>query len=158
MGWGWEPHEGYAVRQLADGTVTAAWTAANTGFVAYVAACSCGWRGTCSHEPTEDGYEAAGEEWDAEHWQPLTTPELDQVLVVDRDGGGFRHYLAGEPVHCGSALELLVQGGRWVGVRYELRAGEPIAYLGLGGPGEPFGANDCVHFAVPVNAVLRWPR
>ena len=75
-----------------------------------------------------------------------------------RNGGGDRHYLAGKAVHCGTALELLVQGGRWVPVRYELARGEPVAYLHLGGPGERFGATDVVHFDLPTDAVLRWRR
>jgi hypothetical protein len=164
MGWGHEPHEGHGDRRLADGTLTAAWTtpsaestAPSAEFVAYVAVCSCGWRGTDSHEPTEDGYEAAGQEWDAKHWQPLVTPELDQVLVARRDGGGLRHYLAGEAVHCGAALELLVAGGQWMPVRYETSLGEPVAYQALGGPAERFGANEVVHFDLPSEAILRWP-
>ena len=154
MGWGWEPHEGYPARRLADGTLSAGGTA---DFEAYVAVCSCGWRGG-TYEPTEAGYEAAGEEWDAEHWQPLRTPSVDEVLVLRRNRFGDRHYLAGRPVHCGSALELLVQGSRWVPVRYETARGEPVAYVNLGGPGEAFGATDTVHFALPADAVLRWRR
>lgn len=88
----------------------------------------------------------------------LITPERDQVLLTRRNGGRWRQYLGGKRVHCGSALELLVQGGRWVPVRYETARGEPVAYLALGGPGERFGAAACVHFGLPTDAVLRWRR
>ncbi|HET9442277.1 MAG TPA: hypothetical protein VFO65_03070 [Acidimicrobiales bacterium] len=157
MGWGWEPHEGYAARRLADGSLTATWTADTADFEAYVAVCACGWQGG-TYSPTEEGSEAAGDEWHHAHWRPLVTPAAERRLILGCDGGGRRHFLDGEAVHCGTPLELLVAGGAWVGVRYESAAGEAVAYLGLGGPGEAFGATDCVHFRLPADAVLRWPE
>jgi len=63
-------HEGYA-RQLADGAAPDNRNHERSRFDAYVAACVCGWNGTGRHHPTEDGYEAALDEWDSEHAQPL---------------------------------------------------------------------------------------
>lgn len=65
-----EGHEGYGARRLADGALTSSWSTASMGVVAYVAACGCGWRGG-DHPPTDDGYEQAVDEWDAEHARPL---------------------------------------------------------------------------------------
>ena len=62
-----EGHEGYAARRLGDGTVSATWA---PSFRAYVAACACGWTGG-DHPPTEDGYDAAVDEWDERHGRPL---------------------------------------------------------------------------------------
>jgi len=64
-------HEGYAARQLRDGTLTGTWTTETRQFDAYVAACGCGWNGTSRHDATEDGYEAALDEWDVAHARPL---------------------------------------------------------------------------------------
>jgi hypothetical protein len=65
-----DDHEGYALRRLPDGTLTGTWTAATDQFTAYVAGCECGWRGTRAWPPTEDGEEAALDEWVAEHGEP----------------------------------------------------------------------------------------
>lgn len=156
MGWGYEPHEGYAARRLPDGSLTATWTAETAEYEAHVAVCGCGWQGG-THPPTEEGYEAAGDEWHERHWRPLVTPAPEQRLVLDSDGGGRRHFLDGRAVHCGTALELLLGGGTWVGIRYETAGGEPVAYVALGGPGEAFAATDTVQFSIPADAVLRWP-
>ena len=64
-------HEGYGARRLPDGTLTGTWTQATAVFDAYVAACGCGWHGDVEYAPTEDGEEAALEQWRAEHAQPL---------------------------------------------------------------------------------------
>lgn len=65
-----EDHEGYAMRRLPDGTMTASWTPRTAEFTSYVAACSCLWRGA-DHPPTEAGHEEAIDEWDHDHAQPL---------------------------------------------------------------------------------------
>lgn len=65
-------HEGYARRQLSNRTTSTGDSGRDRErFDGYVAACICGWNGTSRHEPTEDGYEAAVDEWDSEHAQPL---------------------------------------------------------------------------------------
>jgi hypothetical protein len=57
-------HEGYVLWRLRDGTLTAAWTSDNRRQVtAYVADCECGWRSNREHPPTEQGDEAARDEW-----------------------------------------------------------------------------------------------
>ncbi|MGW6445149.1 hypothetical protein [Lentzea sp. NPDC055074] len=66
-------HEGYAARKLPSGRLTATWTHATSEFVAYVAKCACGWTGTTQFEPSEDGREAAGDEWEHAHLKPLIT-------------------------------------------------------------------------------------
>jgi hypothetical protein len=63
-------HEGYAARRLPDGQLTGTWTAATAAFTGYVACCGCGWHASAEHPPTQDGEEAALEEWVAEHGQP----------------------------------------------------------------------------------------
>lgn len=44
-------------------------------------------------------------------------------LVYSHEPGGYRHYLEGKPVHCGTQLEVQLGGprGPWVAVRYEAR-------------------------------------
>jgi hypothetical protein len=61
-----DDHEGYALGRLADGTLTAALTH-GVEFTAYVAGCGCGWHSQREHPPTEDGEEAAHQQWEREH-------------------------------------------------------------------------------------------
>ena len=61
-------HEGYAVQVLDDGTESRYWV---RGFREYRAGCACGWRGTTVHPPTDSGEDAALDQWDDEHLQPL---------------------------------------------------------------------------------------
>ncbi len=68
-------HEGYGARRLPDGTVTGTWSAETATFEAYIASCGCGWHGG-DHPPTEDGYEAAVEEWESSHTRPLLARTL----------------------------------------------------------------------------------
>jgi hypothetical protein len=64
-------HEGYVLWRLRDGTLTAAWTLDNRRqAIAYVAECECGWRSTREHPPTEQGDQAARQEWVREHAVP----------------------------------------------------------------------------------------
>src|SRR5829696_6800050 len=68
-----DDHEGYADRRLPDGQLAGGvWTYATREFTAYVAACGCGWQASDAHPPTEDGEEAAVDQWRSEH----ATPEL----------------------------------------------------------------------------------
>ncbi|SDH16671.1 hypothetical protein SAMN05216553_11719 [Lentzea fradiae] len=73
-------HEGYADRKLPGGKV------------GYVARCSCGWTGSTLFEPSEDGREAAGDEWDREHLQPLIS-EAKRAWHrwADRTGGALQN-------------------------------------------------------------------
>jgi hypothetical protein len=66
-----DDHEGYVLWRLPDGTLTAAWTNDNRRQVtAYVAECECGWRSHRQHPPTDQGDEAARQEWVREHAVP----------------------------------------------------------------------------------------
>lgn len=93
------------------------------------------------HDPTDNDPSAA-----------LTTgARLDLV----RESGGLRHYLSGEPVHAGDGLELQLEGGSWVGGRYEWNfQGEspPLFYFGLAGVPEE------LVIALPSTARLRRPK
>lgn len=65
--------------------MTATWSAETAAFRAYVSACSCGWHGG-EHSPTEDGYEAAIDEWEADHARPLlaeTVPAAVASAITD---------------------------------------------------------------------------
>lgn len=78
--------------------------------------------------------------------------EEGHPLVFGRDHGGFRHFLDGKPVHCGTGLELLLHGDRWAWVRYEARLIEPVEirlYLELPGPSIPVPFHEAMRF--------RWP-
>lgn len=78
-------HEGYGARLLSDGTLTATWSAETASFEAYVAACSCGWRGG-EHPPTDEGYDGAVDAWEHDHARPLladTVPASVTNAVTD---------------------------------------------------------------------------
>lgn len=76
-------HEGYASSMAAgEGRPTPSVPAA------YVAACNCGWAGA-SHPPTDEGHEAALDEWDQRHALPLLAeavppPVSDAIGVAQR--------------------------------------------------------------------------
>jgi hypothetical protein len=66
-----DDHEGYADRRLPDGQLAGGvWTYTTRHFTAYVAACGCGWQATGEHPPTEEGEEAAVDQWRSEHAEP----------------------------------------------------------------------------------------
>ena len=66
-----DDHEGYPDRRLPDGQLAGGvWTHATREFTAYVAACGCGWQATGEHPPTEEGEEAAVDQWRSEHAEP----------------------------------------------------------------------------------------
>jgi hypothetical protein len=77
-----DDHEGYADRRLPDGQLAGGvWTYATREFTAYVAVCGCGWQATGEHPPTEDGEEAAIDQWRSEH----ATPELARQATRRRE-------------------------------------------------------------------------
>jgi hypothetical protein len=177
MGWGDPPHEGHEARLLRDGRMVGEWSAEtnreSTGLA--VVLCSCGWRGDEVYRDAglnADGErwwpdldasaesDAAFKEWRFEHMAPLVDPDPDSVLLLGTDAGGLRHFLAGQPVHAGTALELRLPDDRWILVRYEWSwdtAVRPRAYLALGGRGEALGYAELVAFPLPERAELRWP-
>lgn len=61
-----EDHEGYVARYAAPDPGGATESAG----AAHVGVCACGWRGD-AHPADDDGYDAALEEWDDRHAQPL---------------------------------------------------------------------------------------
>jgi hypothetical protein len=63
-------HEGYASQILPDGSTARFWVRPQL-CRAHVAECACGWRSSREHEPTRAGEDAALEEWDRGHLQPL---------------------------------------------------------------------------------------
>ena len=156
--------------------------------VAYQAVCGCGWRSDREHpvppRPTVVETDAQGrpcgakwdawwaareaaedrcwEDWTAEHFEPLLGYEPHTQLILARTDGGQRHFLDGRPVHAGARLELLLDDGRWVSVRYEWSwqpDEPPRAYLALGVPTPARAITDApvVSFALPAPAILRWP-
>src|SRR5829696_274283 len=66
-----DDHEGYADRRLPNGQLAGGvWTYATRHFTAYVADCGCGWQASGEHPPTEEGEEAAVDQWRSEHAEP----------------------------------------------------------------------------------------
>lgn len=58
------------------------------------------------------------------------------LASVDEGGSSRRHFLDGQPIHCGDALELKLTDGTWMTVRYELdsyKNGErrPLLYFAV---------------------------
>ena len=190
MGWGHEPHEGYADRRWPDGR----WSGPtlrgrDPDAVAYQAVCSCGWR--CEREHSvpprpvdlpkdergipygrewdawiaarEAADERCWEDWNAEHYEPLLGYEPHTQLILGRTEGGRRHFLDGRPVQACATLELLLDDGRWLAIRYEWSWQPnvpPTAHIALGVPAgartlsiDPLTAS----FDLPPRAILRWP-
>jgi hypothetical protein len=66
-----DDHEGYADRRLPNGQLAGGvWTYATREFTTYVAVCGCGWQASGEHPPTEEGEEAAVDQWRSEHAEP----------------------------------------------------------------------------------------
>jgi hypothetical protein len=91
---------------------------------------------------------------------PITTLELRRVKIphspliesIERELGRsltheYRHYLAGEPVHCGDILELFHQGG-WIRGRYEWTTESDQA---------PTFESDGMVLRLDPTKLLRWP-
>jgi hypothetical protein len=69
---GLDGHEGYADRRLPDGRLAGGvWTQQTSGFVAYVAACGCGWTSQHGWPATQRGEQAALADWHQDHADPL---------------------------------------------------------------------------------------
>ena len=66
-----DDHEGYVDWRLPDGQLAGGvWTDATREFTAYVAVRGCGWPASGEHPPTEEGEEAAVDQWRSEHAEP----------------------------------------------------------------------------------------
>ena len=180
MGWGDPPHEGYPDERRADGSFSGpTHRSGDPDAVAYVAACTCGWRCDREHpvppRPQDEAQrsawvaaleaadDACWRDWHDEHYTPLLGYDPSTALIEGRDEGGLRHFLNGRAVLAGAGLELLLADGHWVPVRYEwdFESGKPPrAYLLLGGPEQALrhDATPVVEFALAPRAVLRWPE
>ena len=188
MGWGQEPHEGWADEKLPDGR----WfgptrRGGDPDPVAQQAVCSCGWRSEREHlmpprpaelprderglpyGPEYDAWivareaaeEACWEDWNAGHYQPLLGYGPRTQLILGRTEGGPRHFLDGRAVHAGATLELLLDDGRWLAVRYEWSWQPEVlsaAHVALGVPtrARELVATPTVSFELPSRAILRW--
>ncbi len=84
-------------------------------------------------------------------------------LILANDAGGPRHFLDGRAVHAGATLELLLEDGRWLEVRYQWSWHSlvpPTAHIALGVPAgtrtllsvDPPAAT----FELAARAILRW--
>jgi hypothetical protein len=74
-----DDHEGYADRRLPNGQLAGGvWTYATRAFTAYVATCGCGWQASGEHPPTEEGEEAAVDQWRSEHAEPELARQATQ--------------------------------------------------------------------------------
>jgi hypothetical protein len=72
-------HEGYADGRLADGRLAGGiWSRDTLDWTGYVAACGCGWRGSLDHPPTEEGEQAALDQWRDGHATPLLARQAQQ--------------------------------------------------------------------------------
>lgn len=131
-------HEGYGARRLPDGTLTATWSKSTADFDAHVAACSCGWHGG-EHPPTDDGYEAAVDQWEVDHARPLQAETVPAaVLTAIKDAKQEIAELARQrPEAARRALDDLAA---WTGVvrqRIEPQAAAPRMRHRLGSTDQP---------------------
>ena len=80
-------------------------------------------------------------------------PRLHGMPLQDGiDGGGWREFLAGRPVHAGDTLYLLTSLG-WHTVRYETNVPRKNSFLYLSLPGVP----EDIAIRVPRDARFAWP-
>ena len=82
----------------------------------------------------------------------IDIPRSPLIEVMEREFGKsitheYRHYLAGEPVHCGDTLELFYEGN-WIRGRYEWTA-EPDEL-------PTFESDQGIH-RLDESKLLRWP-
>lgn len=93
-------HEGYAARAMPDGTLTGSWGGdiPDDAHIGFRAACDCGWIGDTLH-PSGDydspGYQAAEQEWDTAHIQPLIEQAKRSWRDWARGVGSRLAYFAG---------------------------------------------------------------
>jgi hypothetical protein len=83
---------------------------------------------------------------------------VSRLELIRERNGGPRHHLDGEPIHCGTGLELLLPGGVWKSVRYEVAGWVqgmpvPVLYMSVGGSWEswrpPAGLREGDYQTVP---------
>jgi hypothetical protein len=85
-------------------------------------------------------------------------------LELREEPGGLRHYLAGEAIHAGEILELLLPDGAWLEGRYEWDFRQdvrPLFFTALGGDWERDPARYeplQAPMRIPELATLRWPK
>ncbi len=104
-------HEGYAARRLPDRTLTASWTSETATFDSYVPRCECGWTGE-GHDPTEEGYDEAVNEWDRRHAQPLLARAVPPAVadLIASVKSALEQLAEERPL---AAAEALGRLGRW---------------------------------------------
>ncbi len=77
-------------------------------------------------------------------------------LFLGEDEGGKRHFLDGEPIHCGTGLEMLV-AGKWVPVCYESEMySKPARAVLYATPWGDEGPRVTIEY--PMAQTLRWPK
>jgi hypothetical protein len=94
-------HEGYADRKMSNGEFSNGEWSDRYPFdahVAFVAACGCGWRGSTEHRPTDAGEEAALDEWDVGHLQPLIRAQARRHTINAETLIGFIRELRGAAI------------------------------------------------------------
>jgi hypothetical protein len=106
-------HEGYPLRQLPDGITTSRWPTGTARSTGYIAACDCGWTGADRYEPTEDGYDAALDEWEHDHARPLLEHVIpDRVQELLRETMRALRDLAAERPHAAATALRRLDAGR----------------------------------------------
>jgi hypothetical protein len=183
MGWGEEPHEGWAYEKLPDGRwLGPTRCGGDPDPVAAHAVCGCGWRSEREHPlpprpantprdycglrygPEYDapivGREAADdacEDCNAEHYEALLGHEPHMQLIRGCRDGGPRRYLDGKPVHPSGTLELLTDSEDWLPVRYEWDCKveqAQQAYFNLGLPAPARGVTELPDVSVALPSTV----
>jgi hypothetical protein len=78
-------------------------------------------------------------------------PRVQGARLVEGDeGGGRRHYLRGEPVHCGAGMYLLTFNG-WMPGRYERSANRATFWFSIPGVAE----ESAIH--IQPDMLFAWP-
>lgn len=117
--------------------------------VPHTHSCRCG--GIVDH-----GGDPCGEPLDFESCPDCTEIPQPGRLHLGRDAGGPRHYLDGQPVHCGAGLEMKLRSGQWIPVRYEASLWDRRINVSL--YAEPWGPDDPQAIVeYPLAQQLRWP-
>lgn len=106
-------HERYPLRQLPDGTTTSRWTSGTARFTGYIAACECGWIGAGRYQLTEEGCDAAIDEWQHDHARPLLEHAIPhRVQDLLRDTMRALGELAAERPHAAAKALRRLDAGR----------------------------------------------
>ena len=73
-------------------------------------------------------------------------------LELREEGGGLGYFLDGRPVQAGVVLEVLLEGGEWLTVRFEWKVEDqlPTLHLDLG------ETQSKAIFCLPERARFRW--